>query len=135
MNIENIKKSFIPKKRKFVIISATIICILLVALCFVLTVFNNSDGKAPVAELEGVYSISVGGIGGSSYTFRSDGSGVRSYFAEDVENTEEFSYSIVGKTITFNWKDSGKTDSHSFETGKMGGTDVVFINEVTYYKQ
>ena len=133
--MKEIKKELDSKKKRIIIISSAILCVSLIALCILFAILNNSGPASGTVELEGVYSISIDGIGGSSYTFRADGSGVRSYFAEDVENTEEFSYSIADKTISFVWKDSGKTDSHSFEIGKMGEVDVIFINEVTYYKK
>ena len=123
-----------PKMKKGIIIASAGLGALIIVLCAVLLLTPPSQAGEPV-ELEGVYSIAINGIGGSSYTFRADGSGVRTYFAEEVENTEEFSYVVTDKTITFNWKDSGKTDSHSFEYGTMGKVDVIFINEVTYYKQ
>ena len=123
-----------PKMKKGIIIASAALGALIIVLCAVLLLTPPSQTGEPVG-LEGVYSIAINGIGGSSYTFRADGTGVRTYFVEEIENTEEFSYVISDKTITFSWKDSGKTESHPFESGKMGKNDVIFINEVTYYKQ
>ena len=123
-----------PKMKKGIIIASAALGALIIVLCAVLLLTPPSQTGEPV-ELDGVYSMSVSGIGDASYTFRADGTGVRSYSAGERSETEEFTYSIKDKTITFSWKDSGKTESHPFESGKMGKNDVIFINEVTYYKQ
>lgn len=134
--MENTTKNnkFPTETKRLVIIVSVILGVLLIAICAALLL----KGPAPsdsVTELEGVYSMSVSGIGNASYTFRADGTGVRSYSADEKYDTEEFTYSVKDKTITFSWNDSGKTESHPFESGKMGKVDVIFINEVTYYKQ
>jgi hypothetical protein len=134
--MENTTKNnkFTAETKRLIIIVSVILGVVLIAVCTALLLSGPATSDA-ATELDGVYSMSVSGIGDASYTFRADGTGVRSYSAGERSETEEFTYSIKDKTITFSWKDSGKTESHPFESGKMGKVDVIFSNEVTYYKQ
>ena len=107
-----------------------ILCVLFAVLTAAVGCTDDKSGA-----LEGTYSLSISGAGNASYTFSADGTGVRSYTAGEQEIVEEFSYSVDVETITFIWKDSKKTVSHSFAMGSVGKREAIWINEEIYYKQ
>lgn len=89
--------------------------------------------------ISGSYALSINNAGSALYEFEADGTGSLAYSDSngDVVN-ESFTYEIKGelgeRTITFVWKESGKTTTHSFATGSENGRDTVYINDEVYFK-
>ncbi len=127
---EQIKK---PETKRLIIIFAISAAILLLA-CAVVFFPKPQDEMT----LDGVYSLSVSGIGSSYYSFDSDGTGTLNYtLAETGEKVSmDFTYSInsSGDEITFVWEESGESSSHTFATGSQDGKELIRINGENYYK-
>ena len=100
---------------------------------------EESDEPSNPEYISGSYVLSINNAGSALYEFNNDGTGSLAYSDSngDVVN-ETFTYEIKGelgeRTITFVWKESGKTTTHSFATGSEDGRDAIYINEEVYWK-